>query len=101
MLLYYYIIIETKTKNTFPSLVNQISVRVSYPSQLRHVGPYMSQDIIRKAYMKYRPADDSLSATKFYPHRIIVPTVFMIRDHALAFVAAWLLSGSKWRLFQM
>ena len=39
-----------------------------------------------------------MSATKFYPHRIIVPTVFMIRDHALAFVAAWLLSGSKWQL---
>ena len=26
-----------------------------YLSQLPHVGPYMSQDIIRKAYMKYRP----------------------------------------------
>jgi len=60
-----HIIIETKTKNTFPSLLNK------------------------------KVALTTLSATKFYPHRIIVPTVFMIRDHALAFVAAWLLSVSK------
>ena len=60
-------IIETKTKNTFPSFSSK-----------------------PKSH-----ADDSLSATKFYLHRIIVPTVFMIRDHALAFLAAWLLSGSK------